>query len=89
MPYDDEPAEAASLLEELELLRMKLDAISRTNESLTSEKQVLASEKAEWMEERKALVARIHYMTALLSGQTSTKAQPELLKVPVDAGVTA
>lgn len=82
MPYDDEPAEAASLVEDLETLRMKLDAISRTNESL-------ASEKAEWTEERKALVARIHYLTALLSGQTSTKAQPELLKVPVDAGVTA
>ena len=93
MPYDDEPAKAAALLEELESLRMKLEVFSRTNESLTSEKQVLALEKAEWMDERQALVARIHYLTALLSGQPSSqlsaKAQPELLTLPVDAGVTA
>ena len=90
MPYDDEPASAAALLEEMESLRVKLEAISRTNESL-------ASQKAEWMEERKALIARISYLTTLLSGQvsgqtsgqTSAKAQPELLKRPVDAGVTA
>ena len=82
MPDDDEPAEASALLEELESLRVKLDAISRTNESL-------ASEKVEWLEERKALVARISYLTTLLSGQLSAKAQPELLKLPVDAGVTA
>ena len=89
MPYDDELPEGAALLTELESLRVKLEAISRTNESLASEKQVLASEKAEWMEERKALVARISYLTTLLSGQLNAKAQPELLKLPVDAGVTA
>ena len=89
MPYDDEPAEEASPLEELESLRVKLEEFSRANESLTSEKQALASEKAEWMEERKALVARIHYLTTLLSGRVVAKAQPELLKLPVDAGVTA
>jgi transposase len=82
MPYDNEPASAAALPEELESLRVKLEAISRTNESLSSE-------KAEWMEERKALIARISYLTTLLSGQISAKAQPELLKRPVDAGVTA
>jgi hypothetical protein len=38
MPYDDEPASAAALLEEMESLRVKLEAISRTNESLASEK---------------------------------------------------
>ena len=96
MHNDDEPAETASLLEELESLRVKLEEFSRTNESLTSEKQalasekqVLASEKAEWMEERKALVARIHHLTALLTGKLSAKVPPELLKLPVDAGVTA
>jgi hypothetical protein len=65
----------AAFLGELESLRVKLETISRTNESLVSEKQVLASEKAEWMEERKALVARIHYLTTLLSGQISAKEQ--------------
>jgi transposase len=96
MLYDDEPAEMASLLEELESLRVKLDEFSRTNESLASEKQVLASEKqalasekAAWMEERKALVARIHHLTALLTGKLGAKVPPELLKLPVDAGVTA
>jgi transposase len=89
MPYNDEAADTASLLEELDSLRVKLEEFSRTNESLASEKQALASEKAEWMEERKALVARIHHLTALLSGQLGAKVPPELLKLPVDAGVTA
>lgn len=82
MPSTDPTAAERTPREELESLRVQLEELSR-------EKETLTSEKAAWLEERAALVARIHSLTTLLSGRVAAKAQPELLKLPVDAGVTA
>jgi transposase len=95
MSADPTHTDDASPLEELESLRVKMEELTQANEILTSqkqalasEKQALASEKQALLDERAALIARIHSLTTLLSGH-APKAQPELLKTPVDAGATA
>jgi transposase len=81
MSADPTRTDDASPLEELESLRMKMEELTQANEILSSEKQAL-------LDERAALIARIHTLTTLLSGR-APKAQPELMKSPVDASTTA
>jgi transposase len=57
---------------------------------LTDKLRALQNEKQEWLEERQALIAKIHQLTALVTGRLAQQPTTEarLLHVPVDAGAT-
>ena len=86
----DEIAQAnQTLLSEKAALTSEKAALTSEKAALTSEKAALTSENAALLAERAALVARIHSLTTMLSGRVGAKTQPELLTLPVDAGITA